>query len=85
MVRSRVREYQNMFWLLREHEGNRAARWPLAAVGSVIAVWAVPFAGGIASFYLVKSSDSFPVVALSVALTLGLGGIGASRSSRRPW
>jgi hypothetical protein len=84
-VRSRVREYQNMLWVLREHEGKRAARWPLAAVGLVIAVWALPFAGGIASFYLVKSGDSFPVVALSVALTLALGGIGASWSSRRPW
>lgn len=74
-----------MLWVLREHEGKCAARWPLAAIGLLIAVWALPFAGGIASFYLVKSGDSFPVVALSVALTLGLGGIGASWSSRRPW
>jgi len=84
-VRSRVREYQNMLWVLREHEGKRAGRWPLAALGLVIGVWALPFAGGIASFYLVKSGDSFPAVALSVALTLALGGIGASCSSRRPW
>jgi hypothetical protein len=84
-MRSRIREYQNMFWILREHEGRRAARWPLAATGLVIAVWAFPFAGGIASFYLVKSGDSFPVVALSVVVTLGLGAIGASWSSRRPW
>lgn len=84
-IRSRVREYQHMIWVLREHEGKRAARWPLAAVGLVIVVWALPFAGGIASFYLVMSGDSFPVVALSVAVTLGLGGLGASWSSRRPW
>jgi hypothetical protein len=74
-----------MLWVLREHEGKRAARWPVAAAGLVIAVWALPFAGGIASFYLVKSADSFPVVALSVAVTLGLGGIAASLSGRRPW
>jgi hypothetical protein len=84
-VRRKVREYRNMLWVLREHEGTRFVRWPLAAVGLAVAVWAFPFAGGIASFYLVKSGDSFPVVALSVALTLGLGGIGASWSSRRPW
>lgn len=74
-----------MLWVLRGHERKRAARWPLEALGLVIAVWALPFAGGIASFYLVKSGGSFPVVALSVAVMLGLGGVGASWSSRRPW
>jgi hypothetical protein len=30
-----------------------------------------------------RAGDSFPIVALSVAVTLALGGLGASWSSRR--
>jgi hypothetical protein len=71
--------------MLWEHEGKRAVRWPLAAAGLLFAVWAIPFAGGVASFYLVKSGGSFPLVALSVAVTLGLGRISTLWSNRRPW
>jgi hypothetical protein len=84
-MRNSVREYRNLFWWLRQHEGWRAIRWPAAAVGLLIAVWAMPLAGGIASYYVAKGDDSFSIVALSVAVTLALGGVGASWSRRRPW
>lgn len=80
-----VRDYQQLFGVLREHEGWRAIRWPATALGLVSAVWAFPFAGGIGSYYVAKSGNSLPIVALSVAVTLALGGIGAAWSRRRPW
>jgi len=80
-----LREYRQMFWVLREHEGWRAVRWPAAALGLLTAVWALPFAGGISSYYVAKAGNSFPIVALSVAVTLSLGGIGAAWSRQRPW
>jgi hypothetical protein len=80
-----VRDYQQLLWVLREHEGWRAVRWPATALGLVTAVWALPFAGGIGSYYVAKAGNSFPMVALSVAVTLALGGIGTAWSRRRPW
>ena len=84
-MRNTLREYRQMLWVLRGHEGSRAVRWPAAALGSLTVVWALPFAGGIGSYYVAKAGNEFPIVALSVAVTLALGGIGAAWSRRRPW
>lgn len=85
VMRNTLREYRQMLLVLREHEGWRAVRWPVAALALVAAVWALPFAGGIASYYVAKAGNSLLIVALSVAVTLGLGGIGTAWSRRRPW
>ena len=74
-----------MLWELGEFEGWRARRWPLGALGLMVAVWAPAFAAGVGSFYLGESSDSFPVVAVSVGATLTFGGLASAWSSRRPW
>lgn len=84
-MRTGGHEYREMLWELGEYEGWRARRWPLCAVGLMAAVWLPPFAVGVGSFYLGESSDSFLIVALSVAATLGAGGIASALSSRRPW
>lgn len=41
-----LRDYRQMVWVLREHEGWRAVRWPAGALGSLTAVWALLLAGG---------------------------------------
>jgi hypothetical protein len=84
-MRIKLREYRQVLWVLREHEGWRAVRWPAAAVGLAAAVWALPFAGGIGSYYVAQAGDSFLIVALSVAVTLALGGVGGAWFRRRPW
>lgn len=43
------------------------------------------FAGGIAAVYVLHAGDSFPLIALSVAITLALGALGQSWFARRPW
>ena len=84
-MRNTLREYRRLLLILREHEGWRAVRWPAAALGLLAAVWALPFAGGIGSYYVAQAGNSFLIVALSVAVTLALGGIGAAWSRLRPW
>jgi hypothetical protein len=84
-MRNAVLGYKQVLWVLLEHEGWRAVRWPAAALGLLSAVWALPFAGGIGSYYVAKAGDSFPTIALSVVVTLALGGIGSAWSRRRPW
>lgn len=84
-MRNKLREYRQVLWALREHEGWRAVRWPAAALGLVAAVWTLPLAGGIGSYYVAQAGNSFLIVALSVAVTLALGGIGGAWSRRRPW
>jgi hypothetical protein len=84
-MRNTLREYRQMLWVLREHEGWRAIRWPAAALGFVAAVWALALAGGIGSYYVAQAGNSFLIVTLSVAVTLALGGVGAAWSRRRPW
>ena len=84
-MRNGLRGYRQVLLVLREHEGWRAVRWPAAALGLLAAVWALPFAAGIGSYYLATAGNSFLSVALSVAVTLALGGIGTAWSRRRPW
>lgn len=74
-----------MLWELGEFEGWRARRWPPGALGLMVVVWAPAFAAGVGSFYLGESSDSFPVVGVSVGATLTFGGLASAWSSRRPW
>jgi hypothetical protein len=80
-----LREYRRLLLILREHEDWRAVGWPAAALGLLAAAWALPFAGGIGSYYVAQAGKSFVIVAISVAVTLALGGIGAAWSRRRPW
>ena len=84
-MRNTLREYRQVLRVLREHEGWRAVRWPAGALGILATVWALPLAGGIGSYYVAQAGNSFLLVALSVAVTLALGGIGATWSRRRPW
>jgi hypothetical protein len=84
-VRALIRAYREKLWVLREFEGGRYLRWPAAAVGMFGVVWALPFAGGIASAYIARAGGGLALVALSVSITLALGGVRAAWSKRRPW
>jgi hypothetical protein len=48
-VRALILAYREKLWVLREFEGSRYLRWPVASVGRLGVVWALPFAGGVAS------------------------------------
>jgi hypothetical protein len=83
-MRYALREYHEMLWVLNEHEGWRSGRWPVAALGLVAGVWAVPLTGAIASADVARAGDGFGSVALSATVTLALGGLGAYWSRTSP-
>ena len=84
-MRQRFRDYRFMLWLLREHEGWRAWRWPAASVCLFSLIWAVPLAGATGSVYLGQAGHGFGWIVLSAAVALGLGNVGGLRSKARPW
>jgi hypothetical protein len=80
-----VRSYKQLLWLLWEFEGVRAVRWPAAALGMVVAVWALPIAGLVACFALVEGGHQFYLVLLLALLTVAAAMVSVQYSQRHPW
>jgi hypothetical protein len=83
-MQPRQRGYRELVWELREHEGWRAYRWALLAIGLLIGVWVPPLVGGVAATYIV-AGGSFPAITAGTVITLALGAVGSSWFGRRPW
>jgi hypothetical protein len=84
-MRQALRDYRAMLWELEKHEGWRAWRWPAAAVGLFVAIWAIPLAGAITGAYLARGGDGFGWIALSATAALVFVGLGSYWSKGQPW